>query len=154
MGPFFWLHLNFAQISNADLSSVEELFFLFGFVPGPVISLNGPDFRQLCNCNFRQVESPVHKLLLLVENKKAKGYGTLFCKLMVSGRVEIASATETRDLGSILARAKPNTHSFFARPSAIKRNSVKTVCGRQVGRWQLDSKTERSLRRVLSKAIW
>ena len=28
------------------------------------------------------------------------------------------------------------------------------VCGRQVGRWQLDSKTERSLRCLLAKASW
>ena len=28
------------------------------------------------------------------------------------------------------------------------------VCGRQVGRWQLDSKTERSLRCLLAKATW
>ena len=29
-----------------------------------------------------------------------------------------------------------------------------TVCGRQVGRWQLDSKTERFLRCLLAKATW
>ena len=29
-----------------------------------------------------------------------------------------------------------------------------TVCGRQVGRGQLDSKTERSLRCLLAKATW
>ena len=28
------------------------------------------------------------------------------------------------------------------------------VCGRQMGRWQLDSKTERSFRCLLAKATW
>ena len=28
------------------------------------------------------------------------------------------------------------------------------ACGRQMGRWQLDSKTERSLRCLLAKATW
>ena len=51
----------------------------------------------------------------------------------MSGRVDRASATEAVDKGSIPGRVKP-------------------TC--VVDRWQLDSKTQRSLRCLLAKAIW
>ena len=66
-----------------------------------------------------------------------------------------ASATEVVDLGSIPGRVKPKIikigiHSFPAWRSAIKG----AVRGGQMDRWQLDSKTERSLRCLLAKATW
>ena len=62
------------------------------------------------------------------------------------------SATETVDSGSAFGRVKPkitkiDIHSFPAKRSAI-------VCGKQMDRWQLGSKTERSLRYLLAKATW
>ena len=73
-----------------------------------------------------------------------------------------ASATEAVDSGSIPGRVKPKTikiriHSFSVccLTFSNERDSVKPPpCGRQVGRWQLDSKTERSLRCLLTKATW
>ena len=69
-----------------------------------------------------------------------------------SGRMNRTSATKTADLGSIPGRVKPKTikmgiHSF---PACV----ASTVCGKQVVRWQFDSKTERSLRSYLAKATW
>ena len=75
----------------------------------------------------------------------------------IRGWVDKASATETVDLGLIPRRIKPLTgkigiHSFPAWRSATKGTVWNLlVCGRQVGRWQLDSKTERSLRCLLTK---
>ena len=77
--------------------------------------------------------------------------------LTVIGRVDWASAAETVDTVLIPGHVKPKTiknniHSFPARRSAIKRVSVKSppcVVGRQVGKQQLDSKTEKSPRYLL-----
>ena len=64
------------------------------------------------------------------------------------------------DLGLIPDRVKPKTikigiHSFPAWRSAIK-GTVWSLCrvSGVVDRWQLDSKTERSLRCLLAKATW
>ena len=60
-----------------------------------------------------------------------------------------ASATKMAYLGSIPRRVKPKTlkfdiHSFRPRRLVIKEKyESSTVCFRQVGRWQLDSKNER-----------
>ena len=68
----------------------------------------------------------------------------------ISSRVDRASATETVDSGSITGRVKLKTikidiQSFPAWRSALKGQcEASTVCGRLVGRRQLDSKTERS----------
>ena len=65
-------------------------------------------------------------------------------QLLISGRVDRASATETVNSGSIPGRVKPKTinigiHSLSAWRSTIKKDSVKPPpCGRQMGRWQLD----------------
>ena len=70
------------------------------------------------------------------------------------------SATETVDSGSAFGRVKPkitkiDIHSFPAKRSAIKGQcEATTVCGKQMDRWQLGSKTERSLRYLLAKATW
>ena len=78
----------------------------------------------------------------------------------ISGRVDGASAAEAVDLGSIPGRVKPKTikigiHSFLLDVQQLKGQcEASAVCGRQVGRWQLDSKTERSLRCFLAKATW
>ena len=78
----------------------------------------------------------------------------------ISGRVDRASATETVDLGLIPGRVKPKTikigiHSFLLDVQQLKgQYEANAVCGRQVGRWQLDLKTERSLRCLLAKATW
>ena len=80
--------------------------------------------------------------------------------LPISGRVDRASATETVDLGSIPGRVKPKTIKLVFTASLLDVQQSKgqckasTVCGRQVGRWQLDSKTERSHRCLLAKATW
>ena len=64
----------------------------------------------------------------------------------ISGRVDRASATETVHSGSVPGRDKPKmikigNHSFPAWRSAIKRRYyASTVCGRQMGRGELDSK--------------
>ena len=69
-----------------------------------------------------------------------------------------ASAAETEDLISITGRVKPQTikldiYSFPAWRSVIKGTawSFHRLC-RQVDRWQLDSKAERSLHCLLAKA--
>ena len=72
-----------------------------------------------------------------------------------------ASSTEALDSGSKAGRVKPKTiktgiHSFPAWCSAIIKGQSEAcaVYGRQVGRWQLDSKTERFFRCLLAKATW
>ena len=71
-----------------------------------------------------------------------------------------ASATETVDSGSILGRVKPKTIKLVFTLSLLDVQQLKgqceasTVCGRQVGRRQLASKTERSLRCLLAQATW
>ena len=74
--------------------------------------------------------------------------------------VDRASVTGTVYLGSIPDRVKPKTvkigtHSFFAWLSVLK-GAVWSFhrSGRQVGRWQLVSKTKRSLCCLLAKANW
>ena len=79
---------------------------------------------------------------------------------LISGRVDRASATEAVDSGSIPGRVKPKTvtigiHSFMLDVQQLKGQcEASIVCGRQIGRWQLDSKTERSLRCLPAKATW
>ena len=76
--------------------------------------------------------------------------------LPISRRVERASATQTEDSDSILGIVEPKTiklgiHSFPAGRSTLKGHcKAFTVCGRQVGRWQLYSQAERSLRCLLA----
>ena len=71
-----------------------------------------------------------------------------------------ASATEAVDTGSIPGRVKPKTIKIGITASLLDVQQLKgqceasNVCGRQMGRWQLDSKTERSLRCLLAKATW
>ena len=78
----------------------------------------------------------------------------------ISGRVDRASATDSVDSGSIPGRVKPKTLKLVFTASLLDVQQLKgqckasAVCGRQVGRWQLDSKTERSLRCPLPKATW
>ena len=69
-----------------------------------------------------------------------------------------ASAAETVDSASVPVRVKPKIwkigiHNFPTGRPAIKKDSVKESLF-VVGRWQLDSKTEGSLRCLLSKATW
>ena len=69
-----------------------------------------------------------------------------------------ASATEAVDSGSIPGRVQPKTIKLGFTASLLDVQQLKgqceasAVCGRQEGRWQLDSKTERSLRCLLAKA--
>ena len=71
-----------------------------------------------------------------------------------------ASATEAVDTGSIPGRVKPKTIKLVFTAFLLDVQQSKglceasAVCGRQVGRWQLDLKTERSLRCLLAKATW
>ena len=75
--------------------------------------------------------------------------------LLIRGRMDRASASEGSDSGSIPDRVKPKTAFFRWRFSNRKKQcKVSTVCGRQLGGWQLDSKTARFLRCVLAKATW
>ena len=66
----------------------------------------------------------------------------------ISGRVDRASATEAVDMGLIPGWVKPKTLKsvFTAFLLDIQQSKglceASTVCGRQVGRWQLDSKIE------------
>ena len=84
----------------------------------------------------------------------------MYTYLPISGRVDKASATEAVDSDSIPGRVKPKTIKLeftaflldVQQPKGLCEASA--VCGRQVGRWQLDSKTERSLRCLLAKATW
>ena len=82
---------------------------------------------------------------------------------VINGRVDRASVIETALAGSIPSRVKPKTTKNWYSPLPYltfsnKRDSVhcaaSTECGRQGGRWQLDSKTEPSLRCFLAKATW
>ena len=86
----------------------------------------------------------------------------LFCSIdyviePISVWVDRASVTQTVNLGSIAGRVKPKTmkivtHSFFAWLSVLKGQCEAFIMyGRQVCRWQLDS---RSLRCLLAKATW
>ena len=69
----------------------------------------------------------------------------------ISGRVDRASAIETMDSDSILGRVKPKTKKLVFTASLLDVQQLKgqckasAECGRQVGRWQLHSKTERPL---------
>ena len=71
-----------------------------------------------------------------------------------------ASATEAVDSGSIPGRVIPKTIKIGFTASLLDVQQLKgqyeasAVCGRQVGRWQLDSKTERSFRCLLAQATW
>ena len=71
------------------------------------------------------------------------------------------SATETLDLGSIPDRVKPKTTKLvfiaFSLLEVLQLQrpcEASSECDRQVGSWQLDSKTERSLRCLLAAASW
>ena len=75
----------------------------------------------------------------------------------------IASATETipetAETGSIPVRIKQRLEkkftAFLLDVQQLKGQcEASTLWGRLVGRWQLDSKTERSLRYLLAKATW
>ena len=67
---------------------------------------------------------------------------------------------EAVDSGSIPGRIKPKTLQIVFTASLLDVQQLKgqsaasAVRGKQVGRWQLDSKTERSLRCLLAKATW
>ena len=69
---------------------------------------------------------------------------------LIGGRVDRASATEAVDSGSVLKRVKPKRKKLIFTASLLDVQQLKeqceasTACNRQVGRWQLDSKTERS----------
>ena len=75
-----------------------------------------------------------------------------FTTLPVGSRVDRASVTETVDMGSIPGQVNPKTtklsvHTFLLDVQQLKGQcKASTMCDRQVGRWQLDLKTERSLR--------
>ena len=66
----------------------------------------------------------------------------------ISGRVDRASATQTKDLASIPGWVKPKTIKMVFTASLLDVQRLKgqyeasSVCGRQVGRWQFVSKTE------------
>ena len=79
----------------------------------------------------------------------------------IIGRVNRASATETVDLDSIPGRVKPKImkiaiHSFLAWRSVLKGTvwSLDRVWYKQIGRLQLDLKTEQSFRCLLAKSTW
>ena len=80
--------------------------------------------------------------------------------LPIRGRVDRASATETVDLGSIPVGSNQKLSKLVIIASLLDVQQLKeqceasTVCGREVGRWQLDSKTKRFLRCLLPKATW
>ena len=86
----------------------------------------------------------------------------LFVVKPVNGRVERTSAAETVDSGLIPDRVKPkaikigihNPQLPCLKFSDKKQCEASTICGRQVGRWQLDLKTERSLPCLLTKVAW
>ena len=89
----------------------------------------------------------------------------LFCSIdyviePISVWVDRASVTQTVNLGWIPGRVKPKTmkiytHSFFAWLSVLKGQCEAFIAsGRLVGKWQLDSKTKRSLCCLLAKASW
>ena len=76
-------------------------------------------------------------------------------------RVDRASAPETVDSGSIPGRVKlkiikNGIQGFPALLQQLLKGKCKasTACDKQVGRWQLDSKTERFFRCLLAKATW
>ena len=77
---------------------------------------------------------------------------------LISGREDRASATEAIDSGSISGWVKPKTKKLVFTASLLDVQQLKgqceasAVCGRQVGKWQLHSKAERSLRCFLAKA--
>ena len=83
-----------------------------------------------------------------------------FFKTDSSGTDLRASATEAVDTGSIPGRVKPKTVKLVFTAFLLDVQQSKglcessAVCGRQVSRWQLDSKTERSLRCLPAKATW
>ena len=68
--------------------------------------------------------------------------------------------TETVHSGAIPDRVKPKTIMVFTATFLFDveqlngLSETSTVCGRQVGRWQLDSKTKKFFRCVLAKATW
>ena len=65
--------------------------------------------------------------------------------------IQRASATETVDTGSIPGLVKPRLQKLLFTSSLLDVQQLKgqceasSVCGRLVGRWQLDSKSEKSL---------
>ena len=71
--------------------------------------------------------------------------------VLISGRVDRPSATETVDPGSIPGWFKSKTvkisaHSFPASTfTKMGQCEASTVCGRQVGRWQLCSEDRKIL---------
>ena len=79
-----------------------------------------------------------------------------------SGRVDKASTTKAVDSGRFRSGQTKYYKNWYSqlRVSLLDVQQFKgqceasAVCGRQVGRWQLDSKTERSLRYLLAKATW
>ena len=70
-----------------------------------------------------------------------------------------ASATEAVDSGSIPGRFKPKSmkigiHSLLLDVQQLKGQcEASAVCGKHGERWQLDSKTERSLRCLLARKV-
>ena len=71
-----------------------------------------------------------------------------------------AYASETKDLGLILGRVTKDYKKLVFTAFLLDVQQLKgqceaaAVCGRQVGKWQFDSKTEKSLRCLLAKATW
>ena len=71
-----------------------------------------------------------------------------------------ASATEAVDSGSISGRVKPKITKLVLTASLLDILQLKgqyeasAECGRQVGMWQLDPKTETFLRCLLAKTTW
>ena len=69
-----------------------------------------------------------------------------------------ASAAEAVDSGSIPGRVKQDYKKLLVTVSLLAvlqlegQCGASALCGRPLGRWQLDSKTERFLRRLLAKA--
>ena len=80
--------------------------------------------------------------------------------LLISGHVNRASAIEAVDSSSIPSRVKPKIikigiHSFLLDVQQLTGHyEASALCSRQVGKWQHDSKTERSLHCLLAKATW
>ena len=77
----------------------------------------------------------------------------------ISGRVDRASVIEAVDSGSILDWVKPKTIKKLVFTASMldvqqlkKLCEASAVCGRHVGRWQLDSMIERFPRCLLAKA--
>ena len=74
--------------------------------------------------------------------------------LVVEWIERLLLCTEAVDLGSIPGPVKPKTIKIGIHSFPAWRSEASSVCGKQVGRWQLDSKTQRFLRCLLAMATW